>query len=55
MNRTRIFLAIAAAGTAALAGCAALLSAEQLDQQFLALMKGSFRNEGIATTDRLDQ
>ncbi|MGS0754383.1 sulfur oxidation c-type cytochrome SoxX [Roseateles sp. GG27B] len=38
-----------------IAGCAAMPSAEQLDQQTLAMLKASFRSEGIATTDRLDQ
>jgi len=40
---------------AVLAGCAAVPSAGVLDGEFLALLKGSFRSEGIATVDRLDQ
>jgi sulfur-oxidizing protein SoxX len=36
-------------------GCASTPTAEQLNQQFLAMMNGSFRAEGIATLDRLDQ
>ena len=38
-----------------IAGCASMPSAEQLDEQTLAMLKASFRSEGIATTDRLDQ
>jgi sulfur-oxidizing protein SoxX len=38
-----------------IAGCAAMPSAEQLDQQTLAMLKASFRSEGIATMGRLDQ
>ena len=38
-----------------LAGCASTPSPAQLDQQALLAMKASFRDQGIAKTDRLDQ
>jgi len=41
--------------TAALLGCAAVPSPTELDQQALAVMKASFRDEGIAKVDRLNQ
>ncbi|MBT9494971.1 MAG: sulfur oxidation c-type cytochrome SoxX [Paucibacter sp.] len=37
------------------AGCAAVPTAAELDAQALAMMKSSFRDEGIATTQRLEQ
>jgi len=37
------------------AGCGSMPSSEQLDQQALAVIKGSFRAQGIATMDRLHQ
>ncbi len=51
----RALLAVAGAAMVAVVGCASGPSAEELNQQFQALMKGSFRSEGIATVDRLDQ
>jgi len=41
--------------TVALLGCAAVPSPTELDQQTLAVMKASFRDEGIAKVDRLNQ
>ena len=38
-----------------MAGCAALPSSAELDRDALAAVKASFRDEGIATTDRLTQ
>ena len=38
-----------------LAGCASLPSSAELDQQALAAMKGSFRDQGIAKIERLNQ
>ncbi len=38
-----------------LAGCAALPGAAELDKQALAMIKGGFRDEGIAKIDRIDQ
>jgi sulfur-oxidizing protein SoxX len=37
------------------AGCAAVPTEAELDAQALAMMKSSFRDEGIATTQRLEQ
>ena len=37
------------------AGCAALPSSQQLDQQAQAAIKASFRDEGIARVDRINQ
>jgi L-cysteine S-thiosulfotransferase len=47
---------IVAAGAAfLLAGCATGPSAKDVDAQFAAMMKASFRDQGIAKVDRLDQ
>ena len=46
---------LAIAALTGLAGCAAPPASQDLAPQFLALMKGSFRSEGIAGVDRLDQ
>ena len=49
---------LAAGGMAAallIAGCASLPSPEALDRQALAMIKASFRDQGIARLDRLDQ
>jgi L-cysteine S-thiosulfotransferase len=40
---------------AALAGCASLPSSAELDRQAVATMKASFRDQGIAKVDRLNQ
>lgn len=48
----------ALAGTAVLslvAGCAGVDSGRDLDAEFAAMLKSSFRDQGIATVDRLDQ
>jgi L-cysteine S-thiosulfotransferase len=47
--------AAAVLATLALAGCAALPSSQQLDQQAQAVMKASFRDQGIAKVDRIAQ
>jgi L-cysteine S-thiosulfotransferase len=53
MNR---FLLLLAAATAALVtGCASPPSASDLDAQALAMIRASFRSEGIASVDRLVQ
>ena len=39
----------------AIAGCASAPSSAELDQQALAAIKASFRDQGIAKVDRLDQ
>lgn len=43
------------AAALAVAGCASLPSAGELDQQAQAVMKASFRDQGIAKVDRLNQ
>jgi L-cysteine S-thiosulfotransferase len=40
---------------AAVVGCASLPSTAELDQQAVAVMKASFRDQGIAKADRLNQ
>ena len=55
LNKT---LTLAAAGLAAalvVAGCATAPSSAELDQQALAMLKASFRDQGIAKVDRLNQ
>jgi L-cysteine S-thiosulfotransferase len=53
-TRTRIALA-AAAAVVLLTACASGPSPSELDAQFAALMKTSFRDEGIAKVDRVQQ
>ena len=49
-------VAMAAAAAAAVAtGCATLPSPQELDQQALAAIQASFRDEGIAKVDRIQQ
>ena len=51
----KILLAGAGLLTAVLlAGCASAPSPAELDQQTLAMLKASFRDQGIATMDRLN-
>ncbi|TDP64157.1 sulfur oxidation c-type cytochrome SoxX [Roseateles toxinivorans] len=54
MNKKITLLAVAAV-TLVVAGCASLPSPAELDAQALAMLKTSFRDEGIATNKRLDQ
>jgi sulfur-oxidizing protein SoxX len=54
MNRTKTILAVTAA-LAVVAGCASLPSAPELDAQTQAIMKASFRDQGIAKVDRIQQ
>ncbi len=54
MNKTVVFSAIGAA-VAIVAGCATAPSEADLDQQTQAMLKTSFRAQGIAKMDRLDQ
>jgi sulfur-oxidizing protein SoxX len=51
------FLAVATAGTALLvvAGCASAPAPADIDRQAQAVIKASFRDQGIAKVDRLDQ
>jgi L-cysteine S-thiosulfotransferase len=53
MKHTRLLIALAAA--AVTAGCATLPSSTELDAQALAMIKASFRDQGIAKLDRLSQ
>ena len=54
MNQ-RIIIFTLAAGAAIAAGCASMPSSQELDQQAQAVIKASFRDQGIAKVDRLDQ
>lgn len=54
-NKTLILAAAALVATAVATGCATGPSPAELDQQALAMLKASFRDQGIATVDRLDQ
>ncbi|MFO1218376.1 MAG: sulfur oxidation c-type cytochrome SoxX [Burkholderiaceae bacterium] len=56
MHRTRVLGALIAA-VAAVAGCAttSLPSPDELDRQAAAVIKASFRDQGIAKVDRLNQ
>lgn len=56
MHRKNTLRLLAGLGLTALAaGCASLPSPAELDAQFKALIQGSFRDEGIAKVDRLQQ
>jgi L-cysteine S-thiosulfotransferase len=48
-------LTLAAAAALLLAGCATGPSPQDLDAQFMAMMKSSFRDQGIAKADRIVQ
>jgi sulfur-oxidizing protein SoxX len=54
MNKT-LAVAVFAGAAAIVAGCATAPSAADLDQQALAMMKASFRDQGIAKVDRINQ
>ncbi len=54
MNKTKYTLAGLAAA-AVVTGCASSGSRQDLDAEFAAMMKASFRDQGIARTDRLTQ
>ena len=54
MNKT-LLVAAACVAAAIVAGCASTPSAQDLDKLTLDLMKASFRDEGIAKADRLNQ
>ncbi len=56
MNNIRIkHVASAVLALVGLAGCASGPSPAELDRQATAMMKASFRDQGIARVDRLDQ
>ena len=54
-TKTKLALALAATVALGLAGCAVMPGTAELDAQALAMIKGSFRDEGIAKMDRLEQ
>lgn len=49
------YVILAAASGVLLAGCASGPTPQELDAQFAAMMKASFRDQGIAKVSRLDQ
>jgi len=53
--KNRKLMAVIGAVALLAAGCASLPSSAELDAQALAMLKASFRDEGIATTKRLEQ
>ena len=55
MNKHAKALLVAAAATLLIAGCAGLPSSDELDRQAQAMIQASFREQGIAKLDRLDQ
>jgi L-cysteine S-thiosulfotransferase len=58
MQRKHTFIAAAVSAVAAtglVAGCASLPSSAELDAQALEMIKSSFRDQGIAKVDRLNQ
>ena len=55
MNAKHILLAAASAAVLLIAGCASLPSPAELDAQTTAMLKASFRDQGIAKADRLNQ
>ena len=55
MHPRHFLIAAAVAASTLIAGCASLPSPEELDRQALAMIKSSFREQGIAKIDRLDQ
>ena len=55
MQRKHLYITAGLAATALVVGCASAPTAADLDQQALALIKSSFRGQGIAKTDRLNQ
>ena len=54
-KHTVIASTLAAVATSLIAGCASLPSQAELDTQALAMIKSSFRDQGIAKADRLNQ
>jgi sulfur-oxidizing protein SoxX len=54
-HQKSLVVAACAAATLTLAGCASLPSPAELDKEALAVIKASFRDQGIAKIDRLNQ
>ena len=55
MKHATMMVCTLGAAALAVAGCASMASAGELDQQAQAVMKASFRDQGIAKADRLNQ
>jgi sulfur-oxidizing protein SoxX len=55
MRKTQLMVVGGAAAVALLAGCAAFTPAPDYDKLVVEMMKASFRDEGIAKVDRLNQ
>jgi sulfur-oxidizing protein SoxX len=55
MNRKTIAYTLSATVALVLAGCAGMPSASDNRADFMAMMKSSFKDQGIAKVDRLDQ
>ena len=55
MNTKTKYVLASLATAAAVAGCAGVGSKQDLDAEFAAMMKSSFRDQGIAKVDRLQQ
>lgn len=55
MNKTLPIIAVASAALLLAAGCASLPAPQDLDREALAVIKASFRDQGIAKVDRIQQ
>ncbi|HRD96937.1 MAG TPA: sulfur oxidation c-type cytochrome SoxX [Rubrivivax sp.] len=55
MNKTLPILAAASAALLLAAGCASLPAPQDLDREALAVIRASFRDQGIAKVDRIQQ
>ena len=55
MNKTLPIIAMASAALLLAAGCASLPAPQDLDREALAVIKASFRDQGIAKVDRIQQ
>lgn len=55
MNKTLPILAVASAALLLAAGCASLPAPQDLDREALAVIRASFRDQGIAKVDRIQQ
>ncbi|MEO7244599.1 MAG: sulfur oxidation c-type cytochrome SoxX [Rubrivivax sp.] len=55
VSRAAALLSVTLAAIVTVVGCASAPTPQDLDRQTQAMMKSSFRDQGIATVDRLDQ
>ncbi len=55
MNMKKTLAIVLGLSAVAMVGCATAPTSAELDQQTLAMLKASFRDQGIAKLDRLDQ